>query len=348
MKYNVWNKWGKLKTVMLGTCHPPEFYDVIKSDKIRDPLLRITEETLEDLDYYESVLKDFGCKVLRPPTQYNLDAWDNINNNDNQVKPIPRGSLQPRDFQLVMGDKFVVSSLNNPLNNKGIVDTVKKYNSKDLLIDPNAIKKIIGNQTTDQVWPAACVTVVGDRVYYDALEVPEKSVQWLKKTFPHFKYIKLELGGHNDGYFHTLKPGLLISTEEVKNYDETFPGWEVCYLPDSSWDNVKEWHVYKNKTDGKWYLPGESDNDEFITFVNSWLNDWVGYVEETVFDVNVLVLDEHHVCVSNNKNETVNNFFKKHKMEPVYIPWRHGHFWDGGVHCITLDLEREGNMEDYF
>ena len=217
MKYNVWNKWGKLKTVMLGTCHPPEFYDVIKSDKIRDPLLRITEETLEDLDYYESVLKDFGCKVLRPPTQYNLDAWDNINNNDNQVKPIPRGSLQPRDFQLVMGDKFVVSSLNNPLNNKGIVDTVKKYNSKDLLIDPNAIKKIIGNQTTDQVWPAACVTVVGDRVYYDALEVPEKSVQWLKKTFPHFKYIKLELGGHNDGYFHTLKPGLLISTEEVKN-----------------------------------------------------------------------------------------------------------------------------------
>jgi len=24
-----------------------------------------------------------------------------------------------------------------------------------------------------------------------------------------------------------------------------------------------------------------------------------------------------------------------------------GYFWDGGVHCITQDLYREGKMEDY-
>jgi len=348
MKYNVWNKWGKLKTVMLGTCHPPEFYDVIKSDKIRDPLLRITEETLQDLDYYESVLKDFGCKVLRPPTHYDLDIWDNVNNTDAFVKPIPRGSLQPRDFQLVMGNKFVVSSLANPLNNKGIVDTVKKYNSQDLIIDPTAITSMLGKDDPDPTWPAACVTLVGSRVYYDALEVPEKNLQWLKNTFPHFEYVKLEIGGHNDGCFHTLKPGVVLSVDDIQNYDETFPGWDVCYLPEADRKNLKEFLAYKNKTDGKWYLPGEEDNDQFITFVNSWLEHWVGYVEETVFDVNCMVLDEHHVCVSNNKNETVNNFLKKHKMEPVYIPWRHGCFWDGGVHCITLDLEREGHMENYF
>ena len=70
MTYNVYNKWEKLKTVMLGTCHPLEFYDTSLDPKVRDPLLRITEETLEDLDYYESVLKYFGCKVLRPPTDH--------------------------------------------------------------------------------------------------------------------------------------------------------------------------------------------------------------------------------------------------------------------------------------
>ena len=65
----------------------------------------------------------------------------------------------------------------------------------------------------------------------------------------------------------------------------------------------------------------QEDNDEFTHFVETWLQDWVGYVEETVFDVNVLVLDEHHVCI-NNMNPTVIEFLKKHKMEPIHIPWR--------------------------
>ena len=57
---------------------------------------------------------------------------------------------------------------------------------------------------------------------------------------------------------------------------------------------------------------------------------------------------EHHVCESQQDNEQVNQFLKKHNMEPVYVPWRHRYFWDGGLHCITLDLEREGGQEDYF
>jgi len=48
------------------------------------------------------------------------------------------------------------------------------------------------------------------------------------------------------------------------------------------------------------------------------------------------------------KNEKLLEFLKKHKMEPIHIPWRHRYFWDGGLHCITLDLVREGTQEDYF
>ena len=44
----------------------------------------------------------------------------------------------------------------------------------------------------------------------------------------------------------------------------------------------------------------------------------------------------------------VNAFLKKHKMEPIHVPWRHRFFWDGGLHCITLDLNREGVQQDYF
>ena len=53
----------------------------------------------------------------------------------------------------------------------------------------------------------------------------------------------------------------------------------------------------KHSNEGKWYLAGEEDNTEFTHFVETWLQDWVGYVEESVFDVNVLMLDEHPIVV---------------------------------------------------
>jgi len=129
---------------------------------------------------------------------------------------------------------------------------------------------------------------------------------------------------------------------DVQNYSETFPGWDVCYLPDQSWAKVSEFIKLKEKNAGKWWLAGEEYNDEFTYFVETWLKDWVGYVEETVFDVNVLVLDKHHVCVS-NMNPLVVDFLKKHNMEAIHVPWRHRYFWDGGLHCITLDLVRESD-----
>jgi len=30
------------------------------------------------------------------------------------------------------------------------------------------------------------------------------------------------------------------------------------------------------------------------------------------------------------------------------VPWRTRGFWDGGIHCITLDVRRRGNLVDYF
>ena len=49
-----------------------------------------------------------------------------------------------------------------------------------------------------------------------------------------------------------------------------------------------------------------------------------------------------------SSSRVVGNIFKKHKIEPIIVPWRHRYFWDGGLHCITLDLNREGTQEDYF
>jgi len=74
---------------------------------------------------------------------------------------------------------------------------------------------------------------------------------------------------------------------------------------------------------------------------------WVGHVEETVFDVNMLSIDQNTI-ICNNYNKEVFAHFKKHKVEPIVFNFRHRYFWDGGVHCVTQDLYREGEMVDYF
>jgi len=48
------------------------------------------------------------------------------------------------------------------------------------------------------------------------------------------------------------------------------------------------------------------------------------------------------------KNNKIMDPLKKHKVEPIVFNFRHRYFWDGGIHCITQDLYREGTMEDYF
>jgi len=402
-KYNIWNKWDKLKTVMLGDCYSPDFFRDIKNKKIRSALQQISEETKEDLEYYESVLKDFGCEVLRPELD-NSDSIMNYIEHDGTLQGnqgVPRSPLQPRDGQLVIGDKLfytgmdhssIKTALDEYCKNFDFIGEIpylpeyiynnykgdcapdwpsyeeyvyRSYNKIPLSNIPEICKELHEIHTFEKNagWSnkffvdAPCITVVGKDIYIDGIDIKDerKLIERLnlelynefKYKYNNFRINTLNIGGHNDGCFHTIKEGAILSLEEIQTYEQTFPKWDVCYLPDQSWHKVSGFLKIKEKVSGKWWVPGQENNDEFTNFVESWLQDWVGYAEETVFDVNVLVLDEHHVCV-NNLNPTVVNFLKKHNMEPVHVPWRHRYFWDGGLHCITLDLYREGEQKDYF
>ena len=398
MTYNIWNKWDPLRTVMLGDCYSPEFFKDIKNPRIKSALQRIARETQEDLENYERVLRDFGCKVLRPKLDH-ADSIMNYTDHNGTLTSIPRSPLQPRDCQLVIGDTLYYTHYDH----RSIKDCLDTYNSASThridvpVLSQSDYKNLKGNDAPD--WPeyneylnqfyankafssiqsinkeivkltkenscvnspnfpvgAPNITVIGKDIYMDGKpfnsninkDEYQYYIKQFFKKFSDFRINILNIGGHNDGCFHTIKPGAILSLDEIQTYDNTFPGWDVCYLPDQSWAKVNPFLNLKQKNKGKWWVPGEENNDEFTHFVETWLQDWVGYVEETVFDVNVLVLDEHHVCVSQPDNEQVNSFLKKHNMEPIYIPWRHRYFWDGGLHCITLDLVRNGVQQDYF
>ena len=171
--------------------------------------------------------------------------------------------------------------------------------------------------------------------------------QLTQHFFPDYRNHIVTTGGHIDGCFTPVKPGLIVSVEDMPTYAETFPGWEVVYLPGEGWDKVQPFLDLKQKNQGRWWIKGSEYDHELIEYVETWLQDWVGYVEESVFDVNILSIDQQNVVV-NGYNKQAFDAFNRHGITPHICPLRHRYFWDGGVHCVTLDLDRSGTQQDFF
>jgi hypothetical protein len=291
-----------------------------------DPLKKIAEETEQDYDTLDRILKDAGVQTYR--SHLDIDKVHSLKN-------IYRPPINPRDHFAVVGEKlYAVNS-----GFKGYADVLKRVDRKNLDIcnTPGAIS-------------TAVICRVGKDIYWDiASHVPKHIVEkystiWRQEGF---RVHLSNRGYHSDGSFCVVKPGCIISCYDIQDYQKEFPGWDVLYLEGPDMDKINEFVDMKVKVGGRWWLKGEEHNDQLIQFVNTYLNGWVGYVEETVFDVNMLSIDQNTVIV-NSHNKEIADHFKKHKVEPIVFNFRHRYFWDGGIHCITQDLYREGTMEDYF
>jgi len=319
-----------LKHCWIGSGFKAEWFhdlDIYKNDKIMDPLKRIAEETEQDYQTLEKILKDAGVKTYRSFLDINKVG---------SLKNVFRPPVNPRDHFAVIGEKFYGVGAQS----QGYANVLKQIDRKNLVLEWG----VPGSIST------ANITRLGKDIYWDIYEpTPKETVERYTKKWQDegFRVHLSNRSYHSDGVFCIVRPGCIVSLHEIQNYEELFPGWDVLYLPDQSWEKVRPFLNMKDKVGGKWWLKGEEHNDELINFVNTWFDDWVGYVEETVFDVNMLSIDQNTI-ICNNYNKEVFEHFKKHKVEPVVFNFRHRYFWDGGVHCITQDLYREGTQEDYF
>jgi len=196
-------------------------------------------------------------------------------------------------------------------------------------------------------YQAPSVTRVGDTLVVDEIEVSNLG-EYLRKEYPQFKQTHHAMGGHNDGVFCPVKPGAIITTDERTNYSDTFPGWDVHVIRNSyQIKNVGNWNKQRIGVGGEWWTPERESNTAYVKFIDEWLTDWVGEVNETEFEVNMLVINPNLVFCT-NYNEGVFNFLKSIDVEPVIMPFRHRFFWDAGLHFLTLDTVREGGMQSYF
>ena len=205
-------------------------------------------------------------------------------------------------------------------------------------------------------YDAPYITRIGDTILIDHKPRCNGFKEWYNKIKPDnkFKFKLIDIGGHNDGSMCLPRPGLVIGAPWMEKgfFKETLPGWDQLIIehPNNFEQQYpKEYEDYKarKKSDMLWYVDNESDNKPFTDFVDTYLKEWVGFMEESVFEVNMLSIDEKTI-LSFNKQKEVHNKLKSVGIEPIYTRFRHRHFWDAGLHCLTLDTVREGGCESYF
>jgi hypothetical protein len=335
-----YSTFDPLKHCVIGKNFSSDFFEHnIKDTKISDPLRRIADETEEDYQTLDKILKDAGVQT------YRIDFDETTYDNNFHGRP----PVCPRDHFATIGETFYAThptdfygSMLKQIDRNKIF--LKNWDYQHCL----ASTAFISRCGKDLFWDR---TVQDTRRPYNNKNGKDecaKNIATLKEKWTNegFRVHESSNGYHSDGAFCIVRPGCIVTLNDVQDYAKEFPGWDVLCLPVQSWSKVDPFLQMKDKVGGRWWVEGEEHNDQLIEFVNTWLKDWVGYVEETVFDVNMLSIDQNTV-ICNNYNKEVFDHFKKHKVEPIIFNFRHRYFWDGGVHCITQDLYREGTMEDY-
>ena len=350
-------EWDPLKACVVGKNYPPEFYSFIKKPRLRSLFEKIAEETEEDYQSLIRVLRTFNVEVLRPnvpevvPQEYI---------EQNLPIPAPVSSI-PRDQLIMIGDRFFVfppDKVTEKINFKRDLLRVKNFDScwtdiiehvrshgNEIVVqeDEEYLSKIKANG----IFRIGKNLIFGTKHHYNDVEVIQAIDHMKAKWLSDYECQTVTTGGHIDGCLSPLKPGLLFSIFDMDTYEKTFPGWEVEYFNHNRLNSMDGWIKLKKKNHGKWFIPGAADDDELISYVEHWLKEWLGYVEETIFDVNVLMVDEKNVIVGSYDKQAF-KALERHGIRPHVSPMRHRFFWDGGTHCITAELHREGQRQTFF
>jgi hypothetical protein len=344
--------------------------------------VKVIRPELSD-NWQEYISKQTG-KILKPPTcprDYTIAMDDGIYfltsdrpsgiKNANDFTEIVaswhtiRGNNWPSDItldQLVTLPENIKQEILN-ITGVRITGNTGEYHLTDMnkKIWGSTFNDILTNGTeifTDVPWylcnfNTATIFQIGRDIYVgneyhnqDTTHLMEK----IRQHYPNYRWHAIDTAGHADGTYSPVKPGLIISSYDIpgSDYNKLFPDWEVVYVPNENKLGLIDPFVeLKKKNGGKWWVHDQPIDDDFVDYVEEYLNHWVGYVEETVFDVNMLVIDEKNV-ICGSYNKIIFDAFERYGITPHIVNFRHSHFWDAGIHCITSDISRTGVLTDYF
>jgi hypothetical protein len=339
---NSYTNWSPLQEVWLGDVYPTSWYDHLPSE-VRDCFQEITERTKEDLDLIQKKIESFGVQVCRP----HYDSIDNFVNPFSEQLEKPE--ICPRDYYVTIGTNLYAhkKAKSSPWHKH-----VQRYKQSGAQVKPTLM---VGKNNDYLSLNGANTVRAGHDIYFDFVyscqnkshqSLIELYQEQLAQEFEDYRVHILFNGGHVDACFSLLKPGVILGNRYFDDYQRTFPDWELIETdsPDF-YEHARQ--PQGPGHNGTWWLPGMQYSCAFNEHVIKHAQTWVGNYTETFFEVNCLVIDEKNVIIP---GENIKVFEKLEKLGITAhaVPFRTRTFWDGGLHCITLDIRRSGEKLDYF
>lgn len=355
-KINVHNNWDPLEEIWLGDTWPAHFFDN-EEGEVRDSFYQLTEWTKTDLNAIQKKFEDFGVVVRRPHIDGSKRELYTINERSSILRKPP---ICPRDTHGVIGDKIFSVAGGDPTY-KPLYD----------LYDGHIFKK---SENIPDILGSNIVKIGRDIIFDSAPDNTGSLEERKKKIFERFEYFELmefklfgsdyrlhfsAEGGHLDGCYMPVKENLVLTTAHFDAYDVILPNWKTIGIRSSSYMSEEATYRHTNSMIGsrfdKWEgnYSGMMDDapHHFNNYIKKFCLDWIGNYKETYFEVNVVPIDENNLICIGTQNDVFEKLFtelEKNGITCHTVPWRTRGFWDGGIHCITLDVRRRGNLKDYF
>ena len=354
---NSYTDFQPLEELILGRCYSSDFFrNKIKNEKTCSMMMKIADEMEEDYNKIVETLENENIIVRRPRVMYEENFWEYPDYNNATIKDMPKPPISPRDYYITIGNTIYDLA---PIPTAQHFDVINYY---DLFMEyyqkganwvshpfaPN-YKNFEPDKFVNSVFKIEAPTLVraGKDLFVDPHALNKPTLEWLARTFgdKHRIHVCDTFGRHADGVYSILRPGLILANKAKTDFSEVFPGWDVIVTPDPTHKQA-EWDALV-RSGGSWTVDGIYESPEFEEYVNTCLTQWTGFAAESVFITNCLSLSEDKVLFCEYDKEIFGDL-EKRGITPIYVPFRHQYFWDGGIHCNTMDVRRKGGMEDYF
>lgn len=371
-KLNSWNEYDPLKTVILGKIYSNDRIPKLYSEAEQEYFVKIVNETNKELENFETVLKQNNIKVLRPTQPetinetsiYHTDPLINVRDFHmvyGNLFFITYGPYNERRFtslwlenvinELIADNNLIVSANELNLENKTINEyepnllSLEKYyelkfgkklkvkNKKNFY---DLLKKLIENNGNDDwfikhnfnnsnknTFHTASILKMNNNCFISQFSGTEIGKKWIKNWLQTLEVNLIELPaiGHIDGDCTIINHDSIITYTHNTIFDNFF---QKIYYVDMDQENYKK---YQSIARDEIFVP------------SLYYKKWQPLFNNLRKSTNGLTIKPNVVILSFYDKD----FYKKLKndgIEAIYVKWSHGKFWEGGLHCITLDIER--------
>ena len=326
---NVHNTFDLLKEIIVGDVD-------LSSIKMKDPrqqkrIEHIFQKTKEEMNNFQSVLEARGIVVHRPTLMPNLPIqtpyWST---------PGTKIPLTPRDLYLVLGNTIIESAMCEQerffetyyyrdimlkqfqKGAKWMAMPIPRHNYKDYNMD---VGEDVPNQ--DPIMDAPSCLKYGKDVFVNTHGAGNKlGLEWLQSmfgdTYDFHEINHRHIVGHLDSQITILRPGLLTSYHGREDLPSYFKNWDMI---DINPENDKKLSASQTPVDSR---------IQDFDFANTVLA-----VNCLSIDTKTVVMWEHY-----ERETAMIDQFKKHNIDIVFVPFTYSHFFNQGVTCLTLDLDR--------